>query len=223
MAYLKKDHGIWYVVTKVKDEGIWREKYLTNAGKDRIKAEEELERWQFKPTKKYRTVIIDPPWEIDKIKREVRPNQIEMDYPTMSLDEIKNFGIYRISKLFDESGCHVYLWTTQKHLKDAYYLFDEWEINYQCLLTWVKNVGFTPYSWMYSTEFVLFGRMGNLDVIKKGVRTDFFAKVREHSRKPDEFYNIVRKVSPDPRIDIFSREKREGFDQYGNEADKFKN
>lgn len=74
---------------------------------------------------------------------------------------------------------------------------------------------------MFSTEFVLFGMIGNLAVIRKGVRTDFKGKVREHSRKPDEFYEIVKRVSPDPRIDIFSREKRVGFDQYGDEPDKF--
>ena len=47
------------------------------------------------------------------------------------------------------------------------------------------------------------------------------AEVREHSRKPDEFYDLVREVSPGPRIDVFSREKREGFDQWGNEEDEF--
>ena len=88
-------------------------------------------------------------------------------------------------------------------------------------MTWVKNVGFTPYSFMYSTEHILFGRIGFLELLKKGKRLDFSAKVREHSRKPDEFYNLVREVSPEPRIDIFSREKREGFDQYGDQSDKF--
>jgi len=74
---------------------------------------------------------------------------------------------------------------------------------------------------MYSTELVLFGRVGTLDLLKKGLRLDFSAKVREHSRKPDEFYELVRKASPEPRIDVFSREKRKGFDQHGNETNKF--
>jgi N6-adenosine-specific RNA methylase IME4 len=74
---------------------------------------------------------------------------------------------------------------------------------------------------MYSTEHVLFGTVGNLPIIRKGIRLDFKAKVREHSRKPDEFYEIVKRASADPRIDIFSREKRDGFDQWGIEVGKF--
>lgn len=74
---------------------------------------------------------------------------------------------------------------------------------------------------MYSTEHVLFCHRGSLKLLKTGERLDFAAKRREHSRKPDEFYDIVRRVSPAPRIDVFSRENREGFDTWGNEPDRF--
>ena len=74
---------------------------------------------------------------------------------------------------------------------------------------------------MYDTEHVLFCRRGSLDLLKLGKQLGFKAKVREHSRKPDEFYDLVREVSPGPRIDVFSREKREGFDQWGNETGRF--
>ena len=60
-----------------------------------------------------------------------------------------------------------------------------------------------------------------MPLLKNGLRLDFSGKVREHSRKPDEFYDLVRRASPGPRIDIFSREKRDGFDQYGHEVGKF--
>ena len=170
------------------------------------------------PKGKYRTIVIDPPWKTEKIQREVRPNQIEMDYLMMDIEEIKNFPI---SDLFDKKGCHIYLWTTHKHVPDALDVFKSWGVKYQCLLTWIKNIGFTPFSWMYSTELVLFGRVGNLPLLKNGLRIDFTGKVREHSRKPDEFYDLVNQASPEPRIDIFSREKREGFEQYGNEVNKF--
>jgi len=172
------------------------------------------------PKGKYRTIVIDPPWEIEKIRRDVRPNQTEMEYKTMSVEEIKKFPI---TEIFDKSGCHVYLWTTHKHLPDALEIFKAWGVKYQCVLTWIKNVGITPFSWMYSTELVLFGRVGNLPLLRNGLRIDFRGKVREHSRKPDEFYELVKQASPEPRIDVFSREKREGFDQYGDEINKFKN
>ena len=169
------------------------------------------------PIEKYHTIVIDPPWPVQKIIRDDRPNQDVFEYPTMSIEEMTNFDINQ----FADDNCHIYLWSTHKFLPIAFLILDSWGFRYQCLLTWVKNVGMTPFSWMYSTEHVLFGRKGSLDLLKMGVRLDFTGKVREHSRKPEIFYEIVRKVSPSPRIDIFSREKREGFDQYGNEQQKF--
>jgi len=169
------------------------------------------------PSDKYQTIVIDPPWPVKKIIRDDRPNQDVFDYPTMSIQEITDFNINQ----YADDNCHIYLWSTHKFLPTAFLILDAWGFRYQCLMTWVKNVGMTPFSWMYSTEHCLFGRKGSLDLLKKGVRLDFNAKVREHSRKPDEFYDIVRSVSPGPRIDIFSREAREGFEQYGNEQSKF--
>jgi N6-adenosine-specific RNA methylase IME4 len=118
---------------------------------------------------------------------------------------------------------HLYLWTTHKFLPLALELAEAWGFRYQCLLTWRKNVGITPYSFMYSTEHVVFARRGSLDLLVKGRRLDFEAKVREHSRKPDEFYDLVRDVSPGPRIDMFAREEREGFTPWGNETARFDN
>lgn len=164
----------------------------------------------------YRTIVIDPPWPMEKILRDARPNQSDFDYPTMSIAEITGFALPT-----DKTGCHVYLWTTQKFLPAAFAVFEAWGVNYECLMTWVKNVGFTPFSWMYSTEHCLFGRIGNLPLLKLGKRLDFAAKVREHSRKPTVFYDLVREVSPEPRIDMFGRETHEGFKTWGNEPDKF--
>jgi ParB/RepB/Spo0J family partition protein len=171
------------------------------------------------PQGKYKTITIDPPWPIEKILRDVRPNQFDIDYPTMTIDEIMALPV---EELADENGCHIYLWTTHKFLPTAFEVLGAWGVKYQCLLTWVKNVGFTPFSFMYSTEHCLFARIGDLDLLKMGKRLDFAAKVREHSRKPDEFYDLVREVSPEPRIDMFGREKHEGFAIWGNEPNKFK-
>lgn len=170
------------------------------------------------PDGKFACLVIDPPWPIKKIEREVRPNQVEeIDYPVMNEEELKNFPL----SSFAADDAHLYLWVTQKYLPLGLKLAEKWGFRYQCLMTWVKNVGFTPFSWMYSTEHVIFATKGNLPLLQKGLRLDFAAKVRGHSRKPNEFYELVKKVSPGPRIDIFSREKRDGFEQWGNEVDKF--
>lgn len=176
------------------------------------------------PKGKYKTIVVDPPWPIEKIERYERPLQEkQLDYPTLSIEEIERIPI---RDLFDEgAGCHIYLWTTERFLKsgEAGEVLKSWGVKFRNHLIWHKNVGFTPFGigFQINHEFILFGTVGKLDLLERGCQTVFTGKVREHSRKPDEFYELVKKVSPAPRIDVFSREKREGFDQYGNETNKF--
>lgn len=173
------------------------------------------------PEGKFRTIIVDPPWPMKKILRIERPNQEEeLDYSTLNIQQIMtDLGGKVTEKVADD--CHVYLWTTQKFLPYAFDIFKAWGVRYECLLTWIKNVGFTPFSWMYSTEHVLFGRIGSLELLKKGERLDFYADVQEHSRKPVKFYELVKRVSPAPRLEMFAREAHDGFEAWGNEVTKF--
>ena len=167
------------------------------------------------PIGKYKCIVIDPPWPMVKIEREERPNQgVTLDYPVMSLEEI---AALPIPEMAEQSGCHIYLWVTQKYLPDGLRIFEAWGVKYQCVMTWVKNVGFTPFSWMYSTEHVLFGRIGSLDLLRLGMRLDFNAKVNGHSVKPDVFYTTVIDASPEPRLEMFARQRRDGFTPWGNE------
>lgn len=168
------------------------------------------------PTGQYRAIVIDPPWPMEKIEREVRPNQGPMlDYPTMSLEAIEKLPV---GGLAYPDGCHVYLWVTHRFLPDGLRLFDAWGVRYQCTMTWVKNVGITPYSWMYDTEHVLFGRVGSLQLDQLGLRLSFSAPVTRHSAKPDVFYERVVAASPGPRLEMFARTAREGFKPWGNEV-----
>lgn len=168
------------------------------------------------PTGKYRCIVIDPPWPMQKIEREVRPNQsAELDYPVMSLEEI---GALPVAELAVEEGCHVYLWVTHRFLPAGLDLFEQWGVKYQCSMTWVKNVGITPFSWMYDTEHVLFGRIGSLNLDQLGLRLSFDAPVTKHSEKPEVFYERVVQASPGPRLEMFARKPREGFTVWGNEV-----
>jgi len=171
------------------------------------------------PKNKYRCIVVDPPWPVTKIEREVRPSQTGYDYPGMTIDEIRSFPIDEITN----EDCHIYLWTTQKYLPIAFEILDDWGFHYIFTMVWRKGNGFQPFGLpQYNCEFVLFGRRGGLPFLDlKDFSTCFDGRRREHSRKPEEFYNTVRRVSPGPRIDVFSREKRDGFDQYGNEVDRF--
>ena len=169
------------------------------------------------PEGKYRTIVIDPPWDMEKIQRDLAPNQVDFDYPTMSLDEIKDF------KLPAHEECHLWLWTTQKYLRPSFDLLDAWNFTYLATFVWHKNGGFQPVGLpQFNCEFVLLARKGGQPFVEtKQFFTCFDAKRREHSRKPDEFYDVVKRVCPEPRIDIFSREDREGYDVWGLEAGMF--
>ncbi len=170
------------------------------------------------PAGKYHCIVIDPPWPMQKIERDERPNQgVTLDYPVMSLEDIADEAHVPVRTLADDD-CHIYLWVTHKFLPAGLDLLKAWGFNYQCVMTWRKNVGITPFSWMYDTEHVLFGRRGDLKLTRLGMRLSFEAPVAGHSRKPDVFYERVTEASPGPRVEMFSRVYREGFTPWGNEV-----
>lgn len=171
------------------------------------------------PLGKYECIVIDPPWDMQKIERDVAPNQVAFEYPTMNEEELAAFGVPSVSA----DDCHLFCWTTHKHLPMALRLLEAWGFRYVCTMVWHKPGGFQPFGLpQYNCEFALYARRGTPTFIDtKAFPCCFSAPRREHSRKPDEFYEIVARVTAGPRIDIFSRESRPGFDTFGNEAGKF--
>lgn len=180
------------------------------------------------PAGPFSCVVIDPPWPVQKIEREARPDQGQsLDYPTMKVDcgadahdthPLCCIRAIPMRALADVRGSHIYLWVTHKFLPDGFNLFEAWGVRYQCLMTWRKNVGPTPFTWMYDTEHVLFGRVGSLDLNRNGLRLSFDAPAQGHSIKPDVFYDRVREASPGPRLDMFPGVEHNGFEPWGLEA-----
>lgn len=168
------------------------------------------------PASDFRCITVDPPWPIQKITRDVRPAQGQaIDYPTLTVEEIRDLVGDVVTR---QDGCHVYLWTTHRFLPDAFDLFESWAVKFECLMTWVKNVGPTPFSWMYDTEHVLFGRRGSLALDRLGLRLSFAAQATGHSVKPAVFYERVAEASPGPRLAMFERAARPGFEVWGDEV-----
>lgn len=166
----------------------------------------------------YSCIVIDPPWPMPKIDRQERPDQGRtLDYPIQTLDDIADEQWVPV-RTHAADDCHIYLWVTHKFLPAGLDLLGQWGFSYQCVMTWRKNVGITPFSWMYDTEHVLFGRRGNLPLTQLGLRLSFEAPVQGHSVKPDVFYERVLAASPGPRIEMFARRERDGFAAWGNEV-----
>lgn len=165
-------------------------------------------------TGKYDVIVLDPPWQMEKIEREVAPNQVGFDYPTMTIDEIKAF------KLPNENDCHVFMWITQKHHRYGFEIFDAWNVKFICEFVWHKNGGFQPFGLpQFNHEYVMYGRIGTPQFIDfKSFFTCFKADRTGHSAKPDAFYETIKRVTAGKRIDIFNRRKIDGYDTWGNQA-----
>ena len=164
----------------------------------------------------YRTIVIDPPWPMRKIKREVRPNQHELDYPTISVDEI---GAMPVGDMLADDA-FVFLWTTQKFLPDSFAILNRWGLKYRFTMVWHKPGGIQPInSPQFNIEFVVAGSVGNpLFTDLKAFNAGFNAPRGRHSEKPEAFYDLLRRVCAAPRLDMFNRRAIRGFDAWGNEA-----
>jgi N6-adenosine-specific RNA methylase IME4 len=171
------------------------------------------------PEKKYNTIVLDPPWNISsKGKDKDRPNRKrKLDYITMSIDEIKSIPLDQVANI----GCHVYCWTTNKFLKEAFDVFESWNVNYHLTLVWTKPNGIMPcYGYKFATEFCLFGFYGKpMQKFQSMAKLNWFENpsIKPHSTKPQKFFSLVDEMSPSPKVELFARQKRQGWSSWGNE------
>ena len=165
---------------------------------------------------KFATVVVDPPWPMTKILRDWRPNQVGFDYPVMSVAEV---GLMPLGGVL-AADAFVFLWTTQRFLPDAISVVRKWGCKYRMTMVWHKPGGIMPPNLpMFNAEFVVIGAKGNPFFNETvGFRLANNWPRRGHSEKPEGFYDLLRRVTPGPRLDVFGRRRIAGFQSWGNEA-----
>lgn len=179
----------------------------------------------------YRTLVVDPPWPQKGggplTGREgfldANGGSLPMPYRTMSLERIAALPIND----WAAPDAHLYLWTTNRFLPSAFEVLTAWGFTYSTTLVWAKRpigAGLGG-AWGIATEYVLFGRRGRLPALSKIGRNWFDWKrpydergKPKHSAKPPGFFELVEQVSPGPRIELFARQQREGWDAWGDEV-----
>jgi N6-adenosine-specific RNA methylase IME4 len=182
----------------------------------------------------YRCIVADPPWPLKMAptqspgaRKVSRPGKWNggntprsevvgtIPYKTMTLEEILSL------KVPADRDCHLYLWTINKFVEESYRVARFWGFRPIQLLTWCKapmGLGFGG-AFCNTTEFVLFCRRGSLRAQRRVDTTWWRWSRHGHSVKPDEFFEIVESVSPGPRLEMFARRRRPGWDAFGDEVE----
>lgn len=175
--------------------------------------------------KKYKTIYADPPWQFSNRTGKMAPEHKRLNrYSTMKLKDIEELPV---SQIADEKS-HLYLWVPNALLPDGLAVMRAWGFEYKTNLIWEKvrkdgypdgrGVGFY---FRNTTEILLFGIKGDKNRTLQAGRTQvnlIRAMKREHSRKPDEFIDLIESCSSAPYIELFARGDRENWDMWGNQA-----
>lgn len=168
------------------------------------------------PEGPFRVIVADPPWVYQK-RREDPSRRGIVTYPDMSTEEICALPVAMIAA----DDAVLWLWTTNAHMRNAFSVVDAWGFAEKTVLTWVKDRMGTG-DWLRGqTEHCILAVRGKPVVTLTNQTTVLRAQAREHSRKPDEFYRLVETLCPGSKLELFAREKKPGWEVWGNDTRHF--
>lgn len=176
--------------------------------------------------KKFSTIYADPPWRFQNRTGKMAPEHRRLSrYSTMTLEDIFELPVSQIAN----PQAHLYLWVPNSLIQEGLEVMRRWGFTYKTNLVWYKirkdggpdgrGVGFY---FRNVTELVLFGIRGkNFRTLDAG-RTQvnlIGTRKRRHSQKPDEMWDVIEQCSPGPRLELFARHYRRGWQQWGDEVE----
>jgi N6-adenosine-specific RNA methylase IME4 len=172
----------------------------------------------------FSTILADPPWRFSNRTGKVAPEHRRLDrYSTMSLEMIKELRVKDVSA----KNAHLYLWVPNALLPEGMQVMEAWGFRYVSNIIWAKRrkdggpdgrgVGFY---FRNVTEILLFGVKGSLRTMApaRSQVNMIETRKREHSRKPDEQYDLIEACSPGPFLEMFARHPKNGWSVWGDEA-----
>ncbi len=163
------------------------------------------------PTGPFRVIVVDPPWSYPSdgnvSRRAANP------FPTMPLADIRTLDVGSMA----HDNAVLWMWTTNTHIPAAWDIINAWGFTYKTMLTWVKDRMGTG-DWLRGqTEHCLMCVRGKPTINLTNQTTALHGPLRQHSQKPDEFYTLVEKLCPGSKVELFSRQQRQGWAAHGNE------
>lgn len=183
----------------------------------------------FEVPKTYSAIAIDPPWNYE-LRVNDKSHRGKIPYSSMSFEEIRDLPI---AQLADPSGCVIFLWFTNNHMIEAAKLIEAWGFTHKGILTWEKiakngKTRLGTGNWFRNcTEHCAIATKGKVlsfashSAIARKTPNLLKAERREHSRKPDEFYRLVEEVCTGSKLEMFARQRRQGWDSWGDQVDMF--
>lgn len=181
----------------------------------------------------YRCILADPPWRFDTWSRKGQGKSPDAHYPTMTPKQIKALPVGDLARSGmpgRPDGCLLFLWATAPHLEIAMECLRRWGFAYVTMGAWHKRTvhGKTSFGTGYvlrsACEPFLIGRIGdpiyNDTKAARSQRNLIDAIAREHSVKPDRQYELLEALTQGPRVELFARRPRDGWDRWGLEAER---
>ena len=175
------------------------------------------------PNKKYKIIYADPAWYFKTYSNKGNKRSAMLHYNCLNIHDIYNLPVNTIS----DNDCILFLWAIDPMLPEAMEVIKRWGFKYKTVaFTWVKENKksdgyFTGlgYWTRANPEICLLATKGKPKRISKAVRQLIISKRQEHSKKPDEIRDRIIQLCGDlPKIELFARQRVEGWDCWGNEV-----